>query len=164
MIRLAKTEDLPVIMKIYETARTYMKENGNPAQWGDEYPAKEMLENDIRREELYVYCEDQVIHGVFAFIIGEDPTYLNIEDGSWLNDQPYGTIHRIAGDGIVKGVFKKCIDYCKKQIDNLRIDTHHDNHTMQHLISKNDFQKCGIIYVEDGSPRLAYQFVSNNNH
>ncbi len=40
----------------------------------------------------------------FAFILGEDPTYQQI-DGAWLNDQPYGTIHRIAGNGKIKGTF-----------------------------------------------------------
>jgi RimJ/RimL family protein N-acetyltransferase len=43
------------------------------------------------------------------------------------------------------------------QIPNIRIDTHRDNAIMQHLLEKNGFVKCGIIYVEDGSPRIAYQ-------
>ena len=28
---------------------------------------------------------------------------------------------------------------------------------MQHVLEKNGFVPCGIIYVEDGSPRIAYQ-------
>lgn len=39
----------------------------------------------------------------------------------------------------------------------MRIDTHENNKVMQHLIKKNGFQECGIIYVEDGSPRIAYE-------
>ena len=93
-----------------------------------------------------------------AFIIGEDSTYLRIEDGKWLNENPYGTIHRIASDGAVKGLFSACIDFCKSQMEDLRIDTHADNKTMQHLILKNGFQKCGIIYLTNGSPRIAYQY------
>lgn len=31
MIRLAKDKDLDAIMKIYETARKYMEETGNPS-------------------------------------------------------------------------------------------------------------------------------------
>lgn len=34
---------------------------------------------------------------------------------------------------------------------------------MQHLICKNGFQKCGIIYVEDGSPRIAYEKIEISN-
>lgn len=169
MIRLAKENDLVVIMKIYQTARKYMEETGNPTQWGNNHPPGELLEEDIRREQLYVYSEsaggsaaeeeNEIIHGVFAFIIGEDPTYAYIEDGTWPNDAAYGTIHRIAGDGKIRGIFEQCFEFCRSQIKKLRIDTHQNNRTMQHLIEKNGFQKCGIVYMEDGSPRIAYQYT-----
>lgn len=96
------------------------------------------------------------ICGVFAFIIGADPTYERIDGGQWLNDRPYGTIHRIAGDGTVSGLLEKSLDFCFGLIDTVRIDTHEDNKIMQHVIKKNGFDYCGIIYSADGSPRLAY--------
>lgn len=46
-----------------------------------------------------------------------------------------------------------------KEIKSIRIDTHQDNKSMQRLILKNNFEYCGIIYVEDGSERLAYEKV-----
>lgn len=52
------------------------------------------------------------------------------------------------------------MEFCKGRWGNLRIDTHADNHTMQHLIQKHGFQKCGIVYVEDGTPRIAYQYLA----
>lgn len=169
MIRLARRNDMDTIMDIYQAARNYMQDTGNPTQWGESYPAKELLEEDIEKKQLYVCVErncdqegngsEEIVHGVFAFIIGPDPTYAYIENGKWLNDDTYGTIHRIAGDGKVKGIFADCLEYCRSQIDNLRIDTHENNLTMQHLIEKNGFKKCGIIYIEDGSPRIAYQYT-----
>ena len=75
----------------------------------------------------------------------------------WLNDEEYGTIHRIASNGSVKGIFESCLKYCESIVDNIRIDTHHNNFIMQYLIEKNGFTKCGIIFVRDGSPRIAYQ-------
>ena len=45
------------------------------------------------------------IHGVFALFDGAEPTYAHIEEGEWLNDEPYVTIHRLAGDGRVHGLF-----------------------------------------------------------
>lgn len=39
----------------------------------------------------------------------------------------------------------------------MRIDTHERNLIMQHLLEENSYQKCGRIYVADGSPRIAYQ-------
>lgn len=159
MIRLAKYEDLERIMDIYAAARKYMADNGNVTQWTDSYPSKEMLEGDIEKEQLFVYEVSNKIHGVFAFIIGPEETYSYIENGSWKNDAPYGTIHRVASDGVVKGVFSQCLEFCKARIPNLRIDTHKDNHTMQRLIEKSGFEKCGIIYVQNGTPRIAYQYT-----
>lgn len=149
--------DLSKIMEIYANARAYMKENGNPDQWGDSRPSKERVVEDIASGDLYVIMEDEEICGVFAFIIGEDPTYNLIEEGSWPNDARYGTIHRIASSGKTRGVFKQCIEFCINKCDNLRIDTHKDNKVMIELIGKAGFKRCGIIYVDDGSSRIAYQ-------
>lgn len=162
MVRLAQQKDLDAIEEIYCAARRYMKETGNPTQWGDMHPAHEMLEEDINLRRLFVVEEDGVLHGVFALIFGDEPTYSLIEDGIWLNEEPYATIHRVAGDGVKKGVFDQCMKFCKRECANLRIDTHFDNHTMQHLIEKHGFARCGIIYVEDGSPRIAYQMPENS--
>ena len=34
MIRKAELKDLPKLKELYEKARQYMRENGNPDQWG----------------------------------------------------------------------------------------------------------------------------------
>ena len=158
-IRKAKLSDLDAIMKVYAAAREYMRNSGNPTQWGTDKPKKEWLEDDISKGQLYVGEYDDGIHFAFAFILGEDPTYSYIEDGNWLSDKPYGTIHRIAGDGSVSGVVKNAVEFCTKTISNLRIDTHEDNKTMQHVVEKLGFEKCGIIYIDDGTPRIAYQLL-----
>lgn len=161
MIRLAKCEELDAVMGIYAIARKYMADNGNPTQWPASYPNREILKKDIQGDQLFVYVEKNEIHGVFVLIIGPETTYSHIEDGSWKNDNPYGTIHRVASDGTVHGVFNRCLDFCLQRISNLRIDTHKDNHTMQHLIEKFGFEKCGTIYVRDRSPRIAYQYTQS---
>lgn len=154
-IRRGKSADLTDILNIYAIARAYMQENGNPHQWGDGYPAAELLREDIRNGNLYVVTDEGVIRGVFCFAIGDDPTYAYIE-GSWGNGEPYGVIHRIASDGS-GGIFRACLSFCLGKISHLRIDTHHDNRIMQHVVEKHGFQRRGIIYVADGSPRIAYE-------
>ena len=94
-----------------------------------------------------------------AFIIGEDPTYQVIEDGEWHSSKIYGTIHRIASSGKAKGLAKTCFDYCSEKIDYLRIDTHEDNQPMQDAVLRYGFKKCGIIYVRDGSKRVAFDYI-----
>ncbi|MBR1526072.1 MAG: hypothetical protein IJ640_05360 [Prevotella sp.] len=49
------------------------------------------------------------------------------------------------------------MDYCFGITDNIRIDTHRDNRIMQHLMQKEGFTYCGIIYLDNGDERLAYQ-------
>ena len=83
-IRLATVQDMDAILAIYAYARTQMKNNHNPHQWGDHHPAMALLLNDIQTRQLYLLCEESAIRGVFAFILGEDPTYPHIEDGAWL--------------------------------------------------------------------------------
>ena len=156
-ILLAKEADLPRIMEIYDIAKAYMRANGNPNQWNGAYPDPETLRTDIEKQRLYVYKKDGRIHGVFMLLLEEEPTYAYIEDGSWREERPYGTIHRLAGDGEVRGLFAKCVAFCEKKVPYLRADTHFDNHTMQHLLEKNGFERRGIIYLKNGDPRIAYQ-------
>lgn len=159
-IRKAKPDDLESILRVYEIAREYMRKTGNPDQWGTEHPKKEMLEDDIKKGELFVGENDEgSICFVFAFILGDDPTYSYIENGNWISDDEYGTIHRIASDGTASGVVKTAVEYCRNIISNIRIDTHEKNKTMQHVVEKIGFVKCGIIYIDDGTPRIAYQLV-----
>lgn len=156
-IRKTDMNDLKEILNIYSYARHYMKEHKNPTQWGDDRPSESVIKNDITNGNSFVVIDNDVISGVFSFIIGEDETYKKIYDGKWLNDKAYGTVHRLAGNGKSKGIFDFSMGYCEKLIDNIRIDTHKNNKIMQYLLSKRGYKKCGIIYVEDGSERLAYQ-------
>lgn len=160
VVRKAIGADLPEILDIYEKAREFMKLSGNETQWGDNYPGKDLLEGDIAAGNLYVIVKGAAgsgnpICGVFVLVIGDDPTYQEII-GGWHKDELYGTIHRIAGDGKTGGVFAACIEFCSQQCDYLRIDTHENNKVMQHMVEKHGFSYCGIIHVEDGSERLAY--------
>ena len=156
-IRPAQTVDLDEIEKIYASARSFMAENGNPTQWVDGYPQRDLLAEDIHQNQLYVAEKTGEISGVFMFVIGQDPTYTYIEDGAWLSEAPYGTIHRIASSG--SGLFSAALDFCRSKCSHIRVDTHADNKPMQHLAEKHGFTRCGIIYVQDGTPRIAYELL-----
>ena len=160
-VRNAATEDLPRIEEIYAYARRFMEETGNPNQWGKTNPPHEWLVDDIAKGLLYVITCDEVIHGVFYFYIGADPTYGSIEDGAWKYDAPYGTIHRIASDGS-GGILKTAVEFCLGMIPHIRIDTHHDNTVMQKAVAKLGFQRSGIIRLANGDPRIAYELYAQS--
>ena len=155
-IRKTVMEDLEEVEKIFIHARKQMKDSGNPTQWGDDRPSMELVKDDIARGNSYVVLNDEKITATFACIIGIEPTELEI-DGAWLNDRPYATIHRIASLNEVKGIFDYVIAYVSKSGADIRIDTHKDNKAMLHLIEKNGFTRCGIIIVDDGTERIAFQ-------
>ena len=153
-VRKAAVEDLPRIGEIYAYARAFMAQTGNPNQWGKTHPPADLLRKDIAEGKLHVVVDDQ-IHGVFYFAREEDPTYLEIFNGAWHSDRPYGVIHRIAGDGS-GGILKTAVGYAADRCDYLRIDTHEDNSVMQRALAKLGFLRCGIIYLANGDPRIAY--------
>ena len=155
---MARKEDLPDLFALYAGARRFMQENGNPNQWGNKNPPESVLREDIRREQLYVLTEQEQIRGAFALILGEDPTYREISEGNWLSDAPYGTLHRVAGDGS-GGIFAAAVEFALTKSCHLRVDTHADNKTMQRAILRAGFHRCGIIYIADGSPRIAYELT-----
>ena len=156
-IRTALLEDLPFILPIYADARVYMRENGNPHQWAGIYPDEATLRDDFAKQQLFVCVENDRIVGVFCYFFGNEPTYDRIYEGAWLNDRPYGVLHRIAVAAHRRGVASHCFDFCLSQCKSLKIDTHRDNIPMQKSLAKNGFSYCGIIYLASGDERLAYQ-------
>ena len=159
-IRHSTLLDLPELLKLYEVARNFMKEQGNPHQWGDTgWPNEKYLKKDIMNGVHYVVLSNDEIVGAFSFSIGADPTYLIIEDGNWLNDEPYGVIHKAASNQKCHGVMDAVYNYCSRQINNIRIDTHKDNKPMLNWIKKKGFTWCGHIYTGDGTIREAFQKI-----
>ncbi|MDO5110988.1 MAG: GNAT family N-acetyltransferase [Clostridia bacterium] len=162
-IRHATEADIPRMMEIYAYARRFMAAHGNPRQWGaTSWPPEALIRSDVADGKSYLCVHEDHIVGVFFYNFGEDiePTYREIRDGAWLDDSPYGVIHRIAGDGSVRGIGSACIDWAFQQCGHLRIDTHSDNQIMQKLLRKKGFAHCGTIYVvEDDDPRSAFEKV-----
>jgi len=157
-IRLSQPVDLQIIMEIYANARDFMNRTGNVKQWVNGYPSVSYIEEEINKGHSFVIENNNgEIVGTFCFIIGDEPTYNKIYKGNWLNNKEYGTVHRVASSGKEKGVGEACFKWCFRQFPNIRVDTHRDNKVMQNILAKLDFKYCGIIYVQDGSERLAYQ-------
>ncbi len=159
-VRRAISADMPQIRRIYDSAKAYMNESGNPNQWPIGYPYDDILAEDIAAGNLFVICDDGgALHGVFAMISGIDPTYLKIYGGAWLNERSYVTLHRVASDGAIGGIMKITVDFAKAAHPDcdIRIDTHKDNLPMQAALKRLGFKKCGIIYIDTGAERTAYQ-------
>lgn len=161
-IRQSQIEELEMLMNLYEQGRCIMRKDGNMRQWTKGYPSEELIRQDIERGNSYICInESGEVVGTFAFIHGIDPTYLNIYEGTWIDDvHPYGVIHRLTSTETSRGVATACFRWCYEQIPNLRTDTHRDNRIMQRILQQNGFRYCGIIHPTNGDERLAYQLYS----
>ena len=146
MIRKATMQDLPAIVDIYAYARNFMVKTGNANQWGDGYPQKKILQEDLEKNQLYVYEEDGKIGAVFVFFIGKEQDYETSVSGEWTSPKPYGVLHRIAVVTYGKGIASKCIQWCYEQCHCMRGDTGQKNKSMQRLFEKNGFTQCAMIH------------------
>jgi RimJ/RimL family protein N-acetyltransferase len=159
-IRHSTPKDLSIVLSLIENGRQIMRNDGNLHQWSGDSPSADLIIKDIENGYSYLCIEGEKAIGTFAFIPGPDPTYLKIYEGAWLEtESPYYVIHRMASTPESHGVFSAAMDYCFQVTNNIRIDTHRDNHIMQHNLLKHGFQYCGIIFLLNGDERLAYQKI-----
>ena len=123
-------------------------------QWTGDYPGAVDVQEDITHGIGWVLEEGNIL-AYAALRSGDEPTYAHIE-GAWHGDAPYLTLHRVAVAEYGRGLCGQVFAHAAQMADWLRIDTHEQNAPMRRAIEKFGFEECGIIYVEDGSPRIAY--------
>ena len=97
--------------------------------------------------------------------LGREPTYDTIYQGAWGTEAPeYAFLHRIAVSGACKGkgapswFFQELERQARERgLPCLRGDTHRENKIMQRVMEKNGLSYRGVIYLEDGGERLAFE-------
>lgn len=163
IFRKGRLEDIDTIHDIIKQAQEYFKNNGIN-QWQNNYPNLESIHQDINNDLNYVLTDDDKVLATVSVIYDGEKTYDNIYKGKWLTEGSYAAIHRIAVDEKAKGlglasrIIKNIEDLCfKKGFSSIRVDTHKDNLSMQRMLDKNGFIYCGIIYLENGDERVAYE-------
>ncbi|MBQ0110480.1 MAG: N-acetyltransferase [Oscillospiraceae bacterium] len=152
----ATLNDLDTVCEIYDTARNFMRQNGNFSQWQNGYPQKRLLKTHIENGEMFLILRDNTPCGCFTFKIGEDATYGQI-DGKWLSNAPYGAVHLVASNGKSGGILKEAVGFAKSKISHLRMDTHRDNVPMLSALKNNGFVRVGVIITHDGTLREAFE-------
>lgn len=156
----AQPHHIPQIMQTIEAARKIMRRYNNFNQWTSVYPAHEDIAEDVAGGRGVV-CLDKhnTVVGYMALYFTPQDNYANIS-GNWLDDTvPYATIHRlavrVARHGIGK-ILAQCAMSCNMSV---RVDTHEVNTAMRTLLTNLGYQECGTVWVEDGTPRIAYQWL-----
>ncbi len=164
-LRIAAESDVPGIARLFDLARASLKEAGVP-QWQDGYPNGSDALRDIKAGHGCVLTENGETAAYACLAFGIEPTYNVIEDGAWLGEGDYGFLHRVAVDPKLRGrgAAGLLFDELKRQarargVRIIRGDTHRLNLPMQRVMAKNGLEYRGVIYLEDGSERLAYECI-----
>lgn len=166
-LRPSTKNDLIDIMLFIKDAQHFLAAQ-NINQWQDNYPNTEVIDRDINNRESFVIITDKgKTIATSMFTINGESTY-NFIKGNWItkNNTKYGVIHRIAvsnnarSKGVAKFIFNEFETRLQKmEFTSLRIDTHKDNHIMQQLLQNLGYVYCGVIYLNNGNERLAYEKV-----
>lgn len=164
--RRTEERDLDAVIEIVDAAKEYLRLQGIP-QWQDGYPNRESFYKDIEREISYVLEENGKILGTIAIDLEGDRNYNWIYEGNWLSEkQPYAAIHRVAvdaerkGSGLAGKMIEEAVKLClEKGIFSIKNATHRLNQSMQRMLVKNGFVRCGIIYLENGEERIGFERI-----
>ena len=156
MIRNADLNDLDIIMDMIDNGRKHIHAYNIP-QWINGYPSRQLISEDINNSRAYVYVEDNEILAYYV-CINHDPCY-DVIEGEWIDDSDYVAIHRACTKYFDRGLGSKLFDELKKIYSHIRIDTHEGNISMNKCLLKNEFKYCGVIHIDDGSPRNAYEYI-----
>lgn len=154
LIRAACEKDVDRMAEIYDAARRYMRAKGNHSQWSDGYPSAATARRDIAHGRGYVVEAEGNVVATFCLMTEAEPTYAALPDAM---TEPYVTLHRVASDGSVAGVFSEAVAFALSHGVDVRVDTHADNAPMRAAIMREGFEPCGVITLADGSPRLAFR-------
>lgn len=162
-IRKAIPADAESIMQIFRQAQTCLRVQG-VNQWQNGYPNMEIVDMDIMSENCLVCVVNGLIGASFVLTFEPEVTYDCIYSGQWLSEGQYGIIHRMAAADLFKGrglgaeMIKMAEQIAlSRGIRSIKVDTHRDNNPMQNLLRNNKFQYCGVIYLDDGQERLAFE-------
>ena len=165
-IRKSTLKDMQALISLFDEARGTIALLGID-QWQDGYPSEAVIMRDIQKGQSYCVENEGRIYATFALIDDGEPTYDRILGGEWLTGNGTGhylAIHRVAiavamrGQGIAPRVIDFAADVVASlRMQSLRIDTHRGNVVMQRMLEKNGFHFCGVIYLENGAERVAYE-------
>ncbi len=165
MIRKAELGDIDIITEIIKLCSQDMIANGI-FQWNDGYPNANILADDIKKDDLFVVEENQMVVGCIVISKEKDAVYKKVE---WLSpDSVHFYIHRLAihpkNQG--KGYAQKLMAFAEKKainegIASIRLDTFSQNQRNQRFYEQRGYKKLQEIYfpMQSKFPFYCYELL-----
>lgn len=160
MIRKAELTDLAAIKSLTEACALGMERKGI-FQWNENYPSREKLQSDIRKQELFVLERENEIQGIIVLTPDMDEEYVPVE---WLT--PNGRnlyVHRLAtnpgqwGSGYGRILMDFAEDFARENgYVSVRLDTFSQNDRNQRFYEIRGYRRLGNIYFPGQSEHPFY--------
>jgi N-acetylglutamate synthase-like GNAT family acetyltransferase len=147
MIALATKDDLTQVEMIMKCIKEEMKKEGNP-QWGstdDDYPSITKLLDDIEKQKMIKYVEDDQIKGIVSLARDIDREYDGLIDN---HEQESIIIHRLAVpvEYRKQNIATKLIRYAEVHAKNHQINVLKSSTEVSNFKMNNFLQREGFIY------------------
>lgn len=162
-LSLALPEHASTIWDILASAIAKRKREGSE-QWQNGYPNLEVIKNDLRQRQGFIFTHNDIIVGYCALSIDDEPNYEQIK-GEWKGAGAFIAIHRVAiaqdylGQGLAYKLMLAIEKYCLSQnVNIIRVDTSSDNEAMLYLFKKLNYLYRGTIKINN-SDRLAFEKI-----
>jgi len=152
--RKATTDELDAVFQVFRDAIAEMDRNGIP-QWDEKYPDREILAEDISKDELVVGTIGDEIACVFVLNSECDEEY---ENGAWqYPDSSFGVIHRLCVNpkfqnrGVGAETMKHIEEEMKSEgVESVRFDAFTLNPFALRLYDKLGYKKVGYVDFRKG--------------
>ncbi len=165
MIRPANISDIEPILDITKSCALHMINNG-VFQWNEYYPDKASFINDVRNDELFVYCVSEKVVACISLCKEMDKVY---EPVHWktINDNNL-YVHRVAvhPDFQKKGLGKSLMDFAEnyakdKSYVSVRLDTFSENKRNLKFYESRGYHRLDGIYFPKQSkfPFYCYELI-----
>ncbi len=162
IIEKAIHSDLEKLFTITQSCGKYLIEN-NIFQWNDFYPSKEVLENDIKFQQIWKLEIESKIIGMIVLTEMVDIEYENIK---WLTENNNNLyVHRLAVEPKFqgKGYAQKLMDFAENfaiqnKYSSIRLDTFSQNQRNQRFYKQRNYVQLESIYLPNQSEFPFYCF------
>ncbi|NJI72192.1 GNAT family N-acetyltransferase [Sphingobacterium kitahiroshimense] len=153
MIRKAIQSDIIQASKVLEEVKIDMLREGVD-QWDQEYPNKMVLQQDIDKEQAFIYEEQGELVAYMALNEKCDEEY---NDLNWNTSIPFLVIHRLYVKPVAqgKGLSSKMIRYAEQyavehKYQSIRFDAFSLNETANAVYLKKGYHLVGTVNFRKG--------------
>ena len=161
---LAKPDETDAVWQIYAAAVPDQNQKGI-FHWDEEYPTRDIIENDIAERKCYVVRENGVPVAVLRIDGEQHPAYQTVD---WKYGEPYICVHRLCvhpraqGKGLAKHIMKDVLAlYSFKGYAAVRLDTYRHNWIAMRLYEGLGFERRQTVHFEGRGDREYMCFEIN---